>query len=391
MIFCVALVLLVVRPVVSGRARREAASGGWFRERPLPAVLRPWRAVAIAGSLAAAIAAPFLTDSPGRQFQLASVPVFALMAVSTTVITGWAGQVSLCQFAFVGLGAVMTSALTTRGMPFGFALIYSVAAAAAAAVLVGLPAVRIRGLFLAAATLGFAVAANGWLFSQGVFLTGSLDQIHVDRPSLGPLDLADQRTYYFVCLAVLVVVMVVVSGLRRTGVGRSIVAVRDNELQLRPRRSGRRARAARVRALRGHRWAGRRAVRRALRQHQPGGVRPPAVVPGAGDRDHRRRHVGGRCGARRRLRGGPAAGVRRQPDGLDHDQRHRPPRPAHVHPWRTARGRPARGAAPRPAIGHAGRRAGRRGAGRCGARHAVAVAAIAGRSASSDAGTTRVG
>ena len=86
-----------------------------------------------------------------------------------------------------------------------------------------------RGLFLAVTTLALAVAAP-WLLSRPIFL----DEDHVSpllrRPTIGGVSLESQRSYYFFCLGLLVVAIIVVSRVRRSGLGRSLLAVRDNEL-----------------------------------------------------------------------------------------------------------------------------------------------------------------
>lgn len=179
-------------------------------------------------ALAAAAVLPFLTSSPARQFTFAKIAVFALAGLSVTVVTGWAGQLSLCQFAFVGVGAFSTAGLTARGMGFVPAAAFAVVLTAACACLIGFPALRIRGLFLAMATLGFSVASQAWLLQREVF-RGPADRATVRRGSYGPVDLANQRTYYFVCVSVLAIVAVALARLRRSGVGLGIVAVRDNE------------------------------------------------------------------------------------------------------------------------------------------------------------------
>ena len=231
LVFVLLLVLLLVRGaearddigqvLVSATQRLPAALRAHPVARRLPALL-------LSASLVLAAALPFLTSSPARQFTFAKVAVFALAGLSVTVITGWAGQISLCQFAFVGLGAFTTAGLTARGMGFVPAMAFAVVLTAACATLIGFPALRIRGLFLAMVTLGFAVAAQAWVLQRDVF-QGPTERVLVDRGTYGPLDLANQRTYYFVCVGVLVVVAAALVRLRRTGVGLAIVAVRDNE------------------------------------------------------------------------------------------------------------------------------------------------------------------
>ena len=103
--------------------------------------------------------------------------------------------------------------------------------ASVAALVIGIPALRVRGLFLAVITLAFAVMCSNWLFRQPMF-TGSefgTTTPRIDPPVLGSIDFSNRRSMYYLCLVVLVVSTIVVARLRRTGIGRSMIAVRDNE------------------------------------------------------------------------------------------------------------------------------------------------------------------
>ena len=181
-------------------------------------------------------------------FTWTSILLFAMVALSMTVLTGWAGQLSLGQYAFVGLGGLTVLGLThgndipvpfdlfdlSLDLPWALAMIAATAVGVVTAVIVGLPALRVRGLFLAVTTLAFAVASATWLFSQDFFTGGTSFPRPADKPVLdiGPIHVdfaASRRNYYFLCLVSLAVVATVVARLRRTGIGRSWIAVRDNE------------------------------------------------------------------------------------------------------------------------------------------------------------------
>ena len=181
-------------------------------------------------------------------FTWTSILLFAMVALSMTVLTGWAGQLSLGQYAFVGLGGLTVLGLThgndipvpfdlfdlSLDLPWALAMVAATAVGVVAAVIVGLPALRVRGLFLAVTTLAFAVASATWLFSQDFFTGGTSFPRPADKPVLdiGPIHVdfaASRRNYYFLCLVSLAVVAAVVARLRRTGIGRSWIAVRDNE------------------------------------------------------------------------------------------------------------------------------------------------------------------
>ncbi|MGH2726137.1 MAG: branched-chain amino acid ABC transporter permease, partial [Actinomycetota bacterium] len=178
-------------------------------------------------ALGIAVLLPMLINA-SQTFLMSRMLIFAIIALSITVLTGWAGQLSLGHFAFVGLGALGAAALVRRGVPFGVAVVYGTAAGVFAAVLIGTPALRIRGLLLAVTTLGFAVAARSWIFTQELFI-GEGTVATVPRPTWGPFDFFPQRTYYYLCLIALVVTVFAVLRLRRSGIGRSLIAVRENE------------------------------------------------------------------------------------------------------------------------------------------------------------------
>ena len=98
--------------------------------------------------------------------------------------------------------------------------------------IVGLPALRLRGLFLAVATLGFALAVSSWLFYQGWLVHSSPEtgsSLQLGRPRPFGIDFDHEDRYYWLCLGVFVIVALMVYRLRRTGPGRAMLAVRDNE------------------------------------------------------------------------------------------------------------------------------------------------------------------
>lgn len=215
-------------------AAGEAVSSLAVRVRPIPDRLRavawvPWltRGPAALG-LAAALLLPVVFSEPSQLFLLGRVLIFAVIGLSVTVLTGWAGQLSLGQFAFVGIGAMATSALTARGMPFGAAVAYAVVVGVAAALIVGSPALRIKGLFLAVSTLAFAVAASSFFLGLPIF-AGGTGGIDVVPGHLGPVNFSAYLPYYYLCLVVLAASVAAVVQLRRSGIGRSLIAARDNE------------------------------------------------------------------------------------------------------------------------------------------------------------------
>lgn len=181
----------------------------------------------VAFVVVAALAPFFLSNS--QTFLLTTVVAFAIVALSVTILTGYSGQISLGQVAFFGIGAAVSYQLTVElYVPFWISLLLSGLAGAAAAVLIGIPALRIRGLFLAVTTLAFALVTQKWLLGQD-WMAGP--GVISPRPYWGPLDFASQQAYYHLALAGLVVAIVLCRNVLRSGIGRNLQAIRDNEAQ----------------------------------------------------------------------------------------------------------------------------------------------------------------
>jgi ABC-type branched-subunit amino acid transport system ATPase component/ABC-type branched-subunit amino acid transport system permease subunit len=193
--------------------------------------VRAAKVALLGAALAVAVCLPARMTS-SEQFFLGAVALFAVMGLSLVVLTGFAGQVSLGQFAFVAVGAALGGRLYQLGLPHGPAIVIATVAGGAVALLIGLPALRIRGLFLAVITLAFSVAASGWLLEQDWLNHRGDDgatSMSIPRPEFGGVSFDTEIRYYWACLGALVVAMFVVHRLRRSGLGRRMVAVRDNE------------------------------------------------------------------------------------------------------------------------------------------------------------------
>ncbi len=201
---------------------------------------------ALAAGLATAIVLPLVVSLSSRHFLYATILCFAICAASVSVITGWAGQLSLSQMTFAGLGALTAAALdrgieldigwrSTRlvdfeagGLPFLVSILLATIAVAGVAALIGLGALRVRGLLLAVSTFVFALAAQQYLYHRPFFTGGAPGSVSFRRGTLFGMDLSSQRRYYYVCLVALVLTLAVLARLRASGVGRSTIAVRDN-------------------------------------------------------------------------------------------------------------------------------------------------------------------
>jgi branched-chain amino acid transport system permease protein len=221
-----------------GRTRAERDTSSSWRGvgdvRPTPRVLArlPEVRAATAGLwlliLAAAILGPLAMGTNG-QLKAATVVGFAVVGVSIVVLTGWAGPVSLGQMAFVGVGAAVGARVMGEwGWEPVTAILVAAVAGAAVAVVVGLPALRLDGLYLAVTTLALSLAASAWIFSNRIaewIPLGAFERPPVLRSI--PVD-TPLRIYYF-SLVVLGVVLVALRGVRRGRTGRILLALRDNE------------------------------------------------------------------------------------------------------------------------------------------------------------------
>ncbi|MEY4361716.1 MAG: hypothetical protein RL391_1022 [Actinomycetota bacterium] len=182
-----------------------------------------------------ALVVPSQVDKASDLLKFAVIPVYLIVALSVTVVTGWGGQLSLGQFGFVALGAYMT-VYYSHDLPYLVSLALGVAIGVAAALVIGVPALRVKGLYLAVVTLGFGLAIRAWFIvaekvSPG---GGGTAQLEVDRAKglrllFWTVKGKNYDGVYWFSLLVAAVAIVLVWRIRRTGIGRSIIATRDNE------------------------------------------------------------------------------------------------------------------------------------------------------------------
>lgn len=190
--------------------------------------LRPGTVVGVAALAALAVVPILLGDF--ASFVGARIAVTAVIGLSVTVVTGYAGQLSLMPYTFAGVG-VFTSAhaISAWGWPVWFAVLLAAAATLPLSVVVGLVSVRLRGFYFAIATLTFASAAGATLFAWDRF-TGGQQGLAVARPDLGPVAIAGDRAFYVLTLVSALFVVWAVLGLQRSRIGRAMSAVRENEV-----------------------------------------------------------------------------------------------------------------------------------------------------------------
>lgn len=185
-----------------------------------------WALVGVATALAVLVPRGW---SPSSLSLAATATVWALVAVSLVVLSGWNGTISLGQFGIVGVGAIAAGNVIQRwNIDIFVTLLIAGAAGAVAAMVIGLPALRIRGLFLAVTTLAFAVALDSFFLNPVNFPDFVPDD--VNPPILWDrFDAAEQLVLYYLGLGVLVVGILLTLALKRTRWGRILQAVKENE------------------------------------------------------------------------------------------------------------------------------------------------------------------
>jgi branched-chain amino acid transport system permease protein len=232
--------LLIQRKVVSRAYETGISSWQAVREyRRIPSELQGrWevtlgRVAVPVLLLAGLLALPFAFPSD-QMPNLILLPLFGMAAVSLVVLTGWAGQISLGQFGIVGASAAVAGGLVANhNVDFFVALGVGVTVGVVAAVVIGLPAIRIQGLYLAVSTLAFGYAIHDYVLNVhypiGKAIMPSGIRPHLYRPVIfGLFDLENNRSFYLACVLALVLCMASAYAFRRYRSGRVLLAARDN-------------------------------------------------------------------------------------------------------------------------------------------------------------------
>lgn len=176
----------------------------------------------------ALVAAPWLLPEYWLA-QLSFVFIYAIVAVGLMLLAGFTGQFSIGHAAFMGIGAYAEAYLAARGWPLAVSLACAMVLAAAAGVVVGLPALRVKGMYLAIATLSFGFIVEEVL-ARWESVTGGNAGKSVPAPQILGYALDSTESFYFLCLVCVVGSTLVVLNLLRAPTGRAFVAIRDSEV-----------------------------------------------------------------------------------------------------------------------------------------------------------------
>jgi branched-chain amino acid transport system permease protein len=161
--------------------------------------------------------------------QLTMVLIYSVVGVGLMLLAGFTGQFSLGHAAFLGVGAYTQAVMTNAGIPFPVALVAAAALSAVVGVVVGLPALRVKGIYLGIATLAFGFIVEE-VFARWESVTGGNAGLHVKAPAIFDWKLETATEFYFLGLAVTVLCTLAVLNLLRSPTGRAFVAIRDSEI-----------------------------------------------------------------------------------------------------------------------------------------------------------------
>jgi branched-chain amino acid transport system permease protein len=183
----------------------------------------------LAGFLAVAILPPLILDGVWN-FTLALALIYGLMGLSIVVVTGYVGQLSLMPATFVGVGAFASAGLVARAAtPFWWAAPLAALVTVPVALVIGMVALRLKGLYLAIMTLVFADVAEQFLFRQDWF-TGQGGSTPAPRPHLYHLvDFQSDKSYYVLVVVIVSAFLLFMWNFSRSRSARACFAVRDNE------------------------------------------------------------------------------------------------------------------------------------------------------------------
>lgn len=174
------------------------------------------------------VAAPLVLDDY-YVGELSFVFIWAIAGIALMLLVGFTGQVSLGHAAFLGIGAYTHAFLIQHGVPFVAAMAMAGLVAGLVGFLIGLPALRMQGIYLAFATLAFAIIFEQ-VFIRWESVTGGFRGLAVAKPDLFGLAIDTEASFYALCLVILVLVMLAAINLLRSPTGRAWVAIRDSEI-----------------------------------------------------------------------------------------------------------------------------------------------------------------
>jgi branched-chain amino acid transport system permease protein len=154
--------------------------------------------------------------------------IMCIASLGLMVLVGYTGQVSLGHSAFLAIGAYAHTWLLAKGIPLPVSMALAACFTGLIGLVIGLPAIRVSGLYLAMVTLAFAILTEHTI-GHWASVTGGFSGLTVGKPVVLGLDLSRLQPFYYLCLGVLVVVVLGLVNLMRAKTGRAFMGVRDSE------------------------------------------------------------------------------------------------------------------------------------------------------------------
>ncbi|HEY1828522.1 MAG TPA: ABC transporter permease [Acidimicrobiales bacterium] len=190
---------------------------------PTPSLARSLQGGAL---LVAAVVVYVSVASVSNQINLGIGLAYGLIALSLIPLSGWGGQISICQLTFAGFGIFAMYRWGSGGSWVGY--LYAGGLSGAAGALISIPALRLRGLYLALLTMAFASAMDNMIFAWGPVF-GFDGDVHISRLSLFGLSLAGDKSFTIFVAVVFALASIALLALRRGSFGRTLVAMKDSE------------------------------------------------------------------------------------------------------------------------------------------------------------------
>lgn len=178
------------------------------------------------------LATPWLLDEGMRDYylsQLGFIWIYSIIGLGLMLLTGFTGQVSLGHAAFLAVGAYAEAILQARGWPFALSLFAAFFVSGIAGIVIGLPALRVRGIYLAIATQAFGFIVEE-ILARWDSVTGGNNGLHLEHIDFFGITIASEADFYFLALGLLVLVLLGTINLMRSPTGRALVAIRDSEV-----------------------------------------------------------------------------------------------------------------------------------------------------------------
>lgn len=196
-------------------------------EKDMELLQTPFVKVCVTAFFVFLLAWPFLVKSAFLWITL-QILIATIGAVGLNILTGFTGQISLGQGAFLGVGAYTSAYITAKlGLSFWVGVPAAGLVTAMAGMVFGIPSLRLKGLYLAIATLASQFILE-WIFLRWESVTGGSYGIVIPRPSLGGYVFESDRSYYYIVLLIAAAMVLFAANLMRTRTGRAFMAVRDH-------------------------------------------------------------------------------------------------------------------------------------------------------------------